>query len=93
MMTSLERIQEMEEALAFGTLQITIKRHNSQTVAIDGQTLVSHKVDDNPGALAIIIAMLRAAEANQESGVLNCTIKLEQGSATRIVIEENRRTM
>jgi hypothetical protein len=93
MIDSLERIRQLEQSLAFGTLHITVKRHDSQTVAINGQTLRSHKVEDNPSALTIIIALLKAAEANQETGTICCTIELDKGLATRVVVEENQRTL
>lgn len=93
MIDSMDRIRQLEQALAFGTLHITLKRHDSQTVGIEGDIHTSHKVDDNPGALTVIIALLKAAELNQETGTLTCSIKLDKGIANRIVIEENHRTV
>ncbi len=87
----LDLITRLEQSVDYGTVQLTIKRHDSHTTSVDGQKLTSHKTDGSQQALSIVIALLKAAQANRESGSLTFTIVLNDGVSDRVVVQDVKR--
>lgn len=84
-------IEQQLAQVPYGTIQFTIKRHDSHTTSIDGQKLTSHKTETNEQALSIILALLKSAQINQESGNLTFTIVLDKGSSSRVIVQDLKR--
>jgi hypothetical protein len=84
-------LEKQLNSLPFGTLGITVKRHDSHNASLDFQKITSHKVDGNDKALAIVIALLKSLQANKETGFLTFTITMTEGNATRVQVQDTQR--
>jgi competence protein ComGF len=86
-----ELIGRQLQRVEYGTVSLQIKRHDSHTTMVDFQKITSHKTDTSEQALAIVIALLKAVKANKEFGSLTFTLSLEDGEATRVLVQDIQR--
>lgn len=87
----LELIHKAEQETPYGTIALTIKRHESRTTTIDLTKITSQPVSGNAQALTIIGTMLRLLAESKESGNLTFTITLEKGNAKRLLPQDFKR--
>lgn len=84
-------IEQHLNKVAFGTLAVTVKRHDSHTASLDFQKITSHKTDGNDKALAVVIALLKGMQATGETGFLTFTVTVNNGNATRVQVQDTQR--
>ena len=84
-------IEQMHAGIDFGTVQLTIKKHDSHITHVDGQKMTSHKTKGNEEAFALILQLLKAVQASQETGHMTFTIVLDKGVANRMIVQDVRR--
>lgn len=86
-------IEKMSSGVDFGTIQFTVKRHDSHVSSVDAQKMTSHMTTGNEQALSIVIALLKAAKATEETGNMTFTINLDKGEASRVIVQDMRRVI
>ncbi len=86
-------IDQQLKKVDYGTLAVTLKRHDSHTASLDFQKITSHKTEGNEKALAVVISLLKSMQASGETGFLTFTITMDKGIATRVQVQDTQNSI
>lgn len=88
-MTYIDDINELIEAVDYGDVQVTVKRHTKNTHQVIIHSFESHKPKDNAQAAAIIMQVIKEATEKKFSGSLSFTVVLNKGKVSRLIKQDN----
>jgi ArsR family metal-binding transcriptional regulator len=90
-MTLDQIIQDAHSSMSYGTVSLTVKKHEGNITTVDTTKITSNQVTGNAQALTVIGSMLKLMHEAEESGNLTFTVTLDKGDAKRLMTQDFKR--
>jgi hypothetical protein len=86
-------INEARGGIPYGIVHLDLKIHDGELITVDTTKHASHKTPKgNTEALSIVTSLFKSVITGKESANLTFTVTFNKGDATRILVQDVKRT-